>query len=137
MLFTVGVDVASFFHSQEEEPVKSAMAVEVKPALPGKQLGKEHGPIEPLDQAKGLCEGQSDSGVEAKVCGEDKAPRAASSRESVAVVVQQPPADTSPSSAEGGVCVLLRFACVCCWPVLLQLSPVLSKAVSFPVLPIY
>ncbi|XP_074451042.1 microtubule-associated protein 2 isoform X18 [Larus michahellis] len=77
------------------------MAVEVKPALPGKQLGKEHGPIEPLDQAKGLCEGQSDSGVEAKVCGEDKAPRAASSRESVAVVVQQPPADTSPSSAEG------------------------------------
>ncbi|XP_063198214.1 microtubule-associated protein 2 isoform X32 [Chroicocephalus ridibundus] len=87
---------------EEEEPVKSAMAVEVKPAaLPGKQLGKEHGPIEPLDQAKGLCEGQSDSGVEAKVCGEDKAPRAASSRESVAVVVQQPPADTSPSSAEG------------------------------------
>ncbi|XP_042730366.1 microtubule-associated protein 2 [Lagopus leucura] len=40
---------------EEEEPVESPMAVEVKPAaLPGTQLGKEHGPTEPSEQAKGL-----------------------------------------------------------------------------------
>ncbi|XP_014815105.1 PREDICTED: microtubule-associated protein 2 isoform X1 [Calidris pugnax] len=83
---------------EEEEPVKSPMAVEVKPAaLPGKQAGKEQGPTEPLDQAKGLCEGQSDSGLEAKVCREDKVPSVASSRESVTAVAGR---DTSPSSAE-------------------------------------
>ncbi|KAM6398510.1 microtubule-associated protein 2 isoform 5-T9 [Pluvialis apricaria] len=86
---------------EEEEPVESPMAVEVKPAaLPGRQLGKEHGPIEPLDQAKGLCEGQSDSGLEAKVCREDKVPSVASSRESVTVVAETPLKDTSPSSAK-------------------------------------
>lgn len=104
LVFTVGVDVASFFHPQEEEPVKSLMAVEAKPAaLPGKQLGKEHGPTEPSDQTKGLCEGQSDSGLEAKVCHEDKVPSVASSRESVTVVAETPLKDTSPSSAEEGV----------------------------------
>lgn len=36
-----------------------------------------------------------------------------------------------------GGCVLLRFACVCCQQILLQLSPVLSKPASFSVLPIY
>lgn len=103
-MFTVGVDVASFFHPQEEEPVESPMAVEAKPAaLPGKQLGKEHGPIEPSEQAKGLGEGQSDSGLEAKVCREDKVPSVASSRESVTAVAETPPRDTSPSSAEEGV----------------------------------
>ncbi|XP_075009806.1 microtubule-associated protein 2 isoform X1 [Calonectris borealis] len=86
---------------EEEEPVESPMAVEVKPAaLPGKQLGKEHGPIEPSEQAKGLREGQSDSGLEAKVCREDKVPSVASSRESVTVVAETPLRDTSPSSAE-------------------------------------
>ncbi|XP_029872945.1 microtubule-associated protein 2 isoform X7 [Aquila chrysaetos chrysaetos] len=86
---------------EEEEPVESPMAVEAKPAaLPGKQLGKEHGPIEPSDQAKGLCEGQSDSGLEAKVCHEDKVASVASSRESVTVVAETPLKDTSPSLAE-------------------------------------
>ncbi|XP_037253600.1 microtubule-associated protein 2 isoform X27 [Falco rusticolus] len=86
---------------EEEEPVESPMAVEVKPAaLPGKQLGKEHGPTEPSDQAKGLCEGPSDSGLDAKVCCEDKVPSVASSRESVTVVAETPLKDTSPSSAE-------------------------------------
>ncbi|XP_059676567.1 microtubule-associated protein 2 [Gavia stellata] len=86
---------------EEEEPVESLMAVEAKPAaLPGKQLGKEHGPTEPSDQAKGLCEGQSDSVLEAKVCREDKVPSVASSRESVTVVAETPLKDTSPSSAE-------------------------------------
>ncbi|XP_074766528.1 microtubule-associated protein 2 isoform X4 [Athene noctua] len=86
---------------EEEEELESPMAVEAKPAaLPGKQLGKEHGPIEPSDQAKGLCEGQSDSGLEGKVCHEDKVPSVASSRESVTVVVETPLKDTSPSSAE-------------------------------------
>ncbi|XP_040459910.1 microtubule-associated protein 2 isoform X30 [Falco naumanni] len=86
---------------EEEEPVESPMAVEVKPAaLPGKQLGKEHGPTEPSDQAKGLCEGPSDSGLDAKVCREDKVPSVASSRESVTVVAETPLKDTSPSSAE-------------------------------------
>lgn len=106
-MFTVGVDVASFFHPQEEEPVERPMAVEAKPAaLPGKQLGKEHGPTEPSDQAKGLCEGQPDSGLETKVCREDKVPSAASSRESVTVVAETPLKDTSPSSAEEGVSAL-------------------------------
>ncbi|KAM6269015.1 microtubule-associated protein 2 [Porphyrio hochstetteri] len=92
-------------HDEEEEPVKSLMAVEEKPAaLPGKQLGKEHGPIEPSDQAKGLYEGQSDSGLEAKVCHEEKVPSMASSRESVTAVAETPPKDTSsPSSAEEGL----------------------------------
>nr|XP_021142330.1 microtubule-associated protein 2 isoform X2 [Columba livia] len=86
---------------EEEEPVESPMAVEVRPAaLPGKQLGKEHGHIEPLDQAKGPCEGQSDSGLEAKVCHEDKVPSVASSRERVTVVAETPLKDTSPSSAK-------------------------------------
>ncbi|XP_062458565.1 microtubule-associated protein 2 isoform X27 [Pezoporus occidentalis] len=85
----------------EEEPVKSLMAVEAKPAaLPGKQLGKEHGPTEPPDQTKGLCKGQSDSGLEAKVCHEDKVPSVASSRESVTVVAEILLKDASPSSAE-------------------------------------
>ncbi|XP_074685775.1 microtubule-associated protein 2 isoform X1 [Strix aluco] len=89
---------------EEEEPLESLMAVEAKPAaLPGKQLGKEQGPIEPSDQAKGLCEGQSDSGLEAKVCHEDKVPSVASSRESVTVVAETPLKDTSPSSAEEGL----------------------------------
>ncbi|XP_069638069.1 microtubule-associated protein 2 isoform X4 [Haliaeetus albicilla] len=86
---------------EEEEPVESPMAVEAKPAaLPGKQLGKEYGPIEPSDQAKGLCEGQSDSGLETKVCHEDKVASVASSRESVTVVAETPLKDTSPSLAE-------------------------------------
>ncbi|XP_062458378.1 microtubule-associated protein 2 isoform X4 [Pezoporus occidentalis] len=86
---------------EEEEPVKSLMAVEAKPAaLPGKQLGKEHGPTEPPDQTKGLCKGQSDSGLEAKVCHEDKVPSVASSRESVTVVAEILLKDASPSSAE-------------------------------------
>ncbi|XP_062458486.1 microtubule-associated protein 2 isoform X18 [Pezoporus occidentalis] len=77
------------------------MAVEAKPAaLPGKQLGKEHGPTEPPDQTKGLCKGQSDSGLEAKVCHEDKVPSVASSRESVTVVAEILLKDASPSSAE-------------------------------------
>lgn len=104
MVFTVGVDVASFLHPQEEEPVESPMAVEAKPAaLPGKQLGKEPGPIEPFYQAKGLCEGQSDSGLETKVCHEDKVASVASSRESVAVVAETPLKGTSPSLAGEGV----------------------------------
>lgn len=103
-MFIVGVDVASFFHPQEEEPVESPMAVEAKPAaLPGKQLGKEHGPIEPLDQPKGLCEGHLDLGLEAKVCREDKVPSVASSRESATVVAETPLKGTSPSSPEEGV----------------------------------
>ncbi|XP_064308131.1 microtubule-associated protein 2 isoform X3 [Phalacrocorax carbo] len=86
---------------EEEEPVESPMAVEAKPAaLPGKQLGKEHGPSEPSDQAKGLCEGQLDLGLEAKVCHEDKVPSVASSRESVTVVPETPLKDTFPSLAE-------------------------------------
>ncbi|KAM6070709.1 microtubule-associated protein 2 isoform 2-T4 [Chlamydotis macqueenii] len=86
---------------EEEEPVESLMAVEAKPAaLPGKQLGKEHGPTEPSDQAKGPCEGRSDSGVEAKVCPEDKVPGVAPSRESVTVVAETPLKDTSPSLSE-------------------------------------
>ncbi|XP_076198257.1 microtubule-associated protein 2 isoform X3 [Aptenodytes patagonicus] len=86
---------------EEEEPVESLMAVEAKPAaLPGKQLGKEHGPIEPSDQAKGLCEGHSDSGLEAKVCREDKVPSVASSRESTTIVAETPLKGTSPSSPE-------------------------------------
>ncbi|KAM6260613.1 microtubule-associated protein 2 isoform 3-T11 [Spheniscus humboldti] len=86
---------------EEEEPVESPMAVEAKPAaLPGKQLGKEHGPIEPLDQPKGLCEGHLDSGLEAKVCREDKVPSVASSRESATVVAETPLKGTSPSSPE-------------------------------------
>lgn len=103
-MFTVGVDVASFFHPQEEEPVESPMAVEAKPAaLPGKQAGKEHGPAEPSDQARGLGEGQPESGLEAKVCHEDKVPSVASSRASVTVVAETPLKDTSPSLAEEGV----------------------------------
>ncbi|XP_068804046.1 microtubule-associated protein 2 isoform X2 [Struthio camelus] len=86
---------------EEEEAVESPMAVEAKPAaLPGKQLGREHGLVEPADQAKGLSEGQPDSGLEAKVCCEDKVPSVASSRESVTVVAETPPKDTSPSLAE-------------------------------------
>ncbi|XP_027317162.1 microtubule-associated protein 2 isoform X8 [Anas platyrhynchos] len=85
---------------EEEEPVESPMAVEVKPAaLPGKQVGKEHGPAEPSDQAKGLGGGQSESGLEAKVCHEDKVPSVASSRASV-IVAETPLRDTSPSLAE-------------------------------------
>ncbi|XP_021254013.1 microtubule-associated protein 2 isoform X2 [Numida meleagris] len=85
---------------EEEEPVESPMAVEVKPAaLPGTQLGKEHGPSEPSEQAKGLGEGQPDSGSEATVCREDKIPSVASSRESVTVVGEMPLKDTSPSLA--------------------------------------
>lgn len=103
LVFTVGVDVASFFHLQEE-PVESPMAVEAKPAaLSGKQLGKEHGPTEPSAQAKSLCEGQSDAGLEAKVCHEDKVPSVASSRQSVTIVAETPLEETSPSSAEEGV----------------------------------
>lgn len=61
-MFTVGGDVPCSVHLQEEEPVKGLMAVEVKSAaLPGKQMGKEHRPLKPLDQAKALSEGQSDS----------------------------------------------------------------------------
>ncbi|XP_062362621.1 microtubule-associated protein 2 [Cinclus cinclus] len=83
---------------EEEEPVKSPMAVEVKPAaLPGKQVGKEHRPLRPLDQAKDLCEGHSDSG---SVCHEDKVPSVASSRESVTFVVGALLKDTPPSLAE-------------------------------------
>ncbi|XP_064517990.1 microtubule-associated protein 2 isoform X18 [Pseudopipra pipra] len=86
---------------EEEEPIKSPMSVEAKPAaLPGKQMGKERGPTEPSDQAKGLCEGQLDSGSEAKVCGEDKVPTVASSRDSVTAVVGTPLKDIPPSSAE-------------------------------------
>lgn len=104
MVFTVGVDVASFFHLQEEEPVESPMAVEVKPAaLPGTQLGKEHGPTEPSEQAKGLGEGRPDFGLEATVCHEDKIPSVASSRESLTVVGEMPLKDTSPSLAAEGV----------------------------------
>ncbi|OXB64716.1 hypothetical protein ASZ78_014987 [Callipepla squamata] len=84
----------------EEEPVESPMAVEVKPAaLPGTQLGKEHGPTEPSEQAKGLGEGQPDSGLEATVCHEDKIPSVASSRESITVVGEMPLKDTTPSLA--------------------------------------
>lgn len=97
LVFTVGGDVTCFFHPQEEEPVKSVMAVEVQPAaLPGKQVGKEHRPIKPLDQSKALCEGQSDSG---SVCHEEKVPNVASSREGVTFVLK----DTPPSLAEEGV----------------------------------
>lgn len=72
------------------------MAVEVKPAaLPGKEVGKEHRPLQPGDQAKGLCEGQSDSG---SVCHQDKVPSVASSRDSGTFV-----GDTPPSLAEEGV----------------------------------
>ncbi|XP_066855385.1 microtubule-associated protein 2 isoform X3 [Anser cygnoides] len=86
---------------EEEEPVESPMAVEAKPAaLPGKQAGKEHGPAEPSDQARGLGEGQPESGLEAKVCHEDKVPSVASSRASVTVVAETPLKDTSPSLAE-------------------------------------
>ncbi|XP_029815358.1 microtubule-associated protein 2 isoform X7 [Manacus vitellinus] len=86
---------------EEEELIKSPMSVEAKPAaLPGKQMGKEHGPTEPSDQAKGLCEGQPDSGSEAKVCGEDKVPAVASSRDSVTAVVGTPLKGIPPSSAE-------------------------------------
>ncbi|XP_069716636.1 microtubule-associated protein 2 isoform X7 [Phaenicophaeus curvirostris] len=89
---------------EEEEPVESPMAVEENPAaLPGKQLGKEHGPTEPSDQAKAPSEGHSDSGLEAKVCHEDKVPRVASSRESVTVVTGAPLKATSPSSGEEGL----------------------------------
>ncbi|XP_065607347.1 microtubule-associated protein 2 isoform X10 [Cyrtonyx montezumae] len=85
---------------EEEEPVESPMAVEVKrAALPGTQLGKEHGPTEPSEQAKGLGEGQPDSGLEATVCHEDKIPSVASSRESIAVVGEMPLKDTTPSLA--------------------------------------
>ncbi|XP_015723396.1 microtubule-associated protein 2 isoform X3 [Coturnix japonica] len=85
---------------EEEEPVESPMAVEVKPAaLPGTQLGKEHGPTEPSEQAKGLGEGQLDFGLKATVCHEDKIPSVASSRESLTVVGEMPPKDTSPSLA--------------------------------------
>ncbi|XP_050195249.1 LOW QUALITY PROTEIN: microtubule-associated protein 2 [Myiozetetes cayanensis] len=86
---------------EEGEPIKSPMPVEAKPAaLPGKRMGKEHGPTEPSDQAKGLWQGRPDSGLEAKVCPEDKVPSVASSRDSVTVVVGTPLKDTSPSSAE-------------------------------------
>ncbi|XP_075286522.1 microtubule-associated protein 2 isoform X3 [Opisthocomus hoazin] len=87
---------------EEQEPVESLMAVEAKPAaLPGKQLGKEHRPIEPSDQAKGLCEGQSDSGSEAKVCHQVKVLGVASSKESVTVMTEMLLLkDTSPSLAE-------------------------------------
>ncbi|XP_031409972.1 microtubule-associated protein 2 isoform X2 [Meleagris gallopavo] len=85
---------------EEEEPVESPMAVEVKPAaLPGTRLGKEHGPPEPSEQAKGLGEGRPDFGLEATVCREDKIPSVASSRESLTVVEEMPPKDTSPSLA--------------------------------------
>ncbi|RMC18351.1 hypothetical protein DUI87_04237 [Hirundo rustica rustica] len=83
---------------EEEEPVKSPMAVEVKPAaLPGKQVGKEHRPLQPWDQAKGLCEGQLDSG---SVCHEDKVPSVASSRDSGTFVAGALLKDTPPSLAE-------------------------------------
>ncbi|XP_027743651.1 microtubule-associated protein 2 isoform X7 [Empidonax traillii] len=86
---------------EEGEPVKSPMPVEAKPAaLPGKRMGKGHGPTEPSEQAKGLWQGRPDSGSEAKVCPEDKVPSVASSRASVTVVVGTPLKDTSPSSAE-------------------------------------
>ncbi|XP_052532118.1 microtubule-associated protein 2 isoform X5 [Tympanuchus pallidicinctus] len=85
---------------EEEEPVESRMAVEVKPAaLPGTQLGKEHGPPEPSEQAKGLGEGRPDFGLEATVCHEDKIPSVASSRESLTAVGEMPLKDTSPSLA--------------------------------------
>ncbi|XP_031460240.1 microtubule-associated protein 2 isoform X5 [Phasianus colchicus] len=85
---------------EEEEPVESPMPVEVKPAaLPGTQLGKEHGPTEPSEQAKGLGEGRPDFGLEATVCHEDKMPSVASSRESLTVVGEMPLKDTSPSLA--------------------------------------
>lgn len=134
LVFTVGVDVASFFHLQEEEPVENPMAVEVKPAaLPGKQLGKEHGPIEPSDQAKGLCEAQSDSGLEAKVCREDKVPSVASSRESVTVVAETPLKDTSPSSAKEGVSLGLHvFAASESFSSFLQRFPRLFHFLFFP-----
>lgn len=100
-MFTVGVDVTCFFHPQEEEPVKSLMAVEVKPAaLPGREVGREHRPLQPWDQAKGPCEGQSDSG---SVCHKDKVPSVASSRDSGTFVVGALLRDTPPSLAEEGV----------------------------------
>lgn len=135
-MFTVGADVASFFHPQEEEPVKRLMAVEAKPATPpGKQLGKEHGPSEPSDWAKGLCEGHLDSGLEAKVCGEDKVPSMAASRESVTAVAASPLAAPSPSSAEEGVsssCTLHAVAAGQCFSSLLQCFPRLLHCLFFP-----
>ncbi|XP_066178486.1 microtubule-associated protein 2 isoform X2 [Sylvia atricapilla] len=78
---------------EEEEPVKGPVAVEMKPAaLPGKEVGKEHRPLQPRGQTKGLSEGQADSG---SVCHQDKVPSVASSRDSGASV-----GDTPPSLAE-------------------------------------
>lgn len=131
-MFTVGVDVTCFFHPQEEEPVKSLMAVEVKPAaLPGKQVGKEQRPLRPLDWAKGPCEGPSDSG---SVCHEDKVPSVASSRESVTPVVGALLKDTPPSLAGEGVSSLSLhvFAASKSFSSFLQCFPSLHHFLFFP-----
>lgn len=134
LVVTVGVDVTCFFHPQEEEPVKSPMAVEVKPAaLPGKQVGKEQRPLRPLDQAEGPCEGHWDSGP---VCHEAKVPSVASSRESVTFVVGALLKDTPPSLAEERVSSLGLhvLAASKSFSSFLQCFPSLA---SFSVFPIY
>ncbi|XP_019409496.1 PREDICTED: microtubule-associated protein 2 isoform X2 [Crocodylus porosus] len=86
---------------EEEETVHSPMAEEKKPAaLPGKELGKEHRPAEPSDQAKGLSEGQLDSGSEAKVYHEDRVLSAAPTWERVTVVQEVSLKVKAPSLAE-------------------------------------
>lgn len=121
-----------FFHPREEEPVKSPMAVEVKPAaLPGKRVGKEYRPLKPSDQAKGLCEGQSDSG---SACHEDKVPSVAFSRESVTFVVGALLKDRPPSLAEEGVSSLDLhvFAASKSFSSFLQCFPRLLHFLFFP-----
>lgn len=107
--------------------------MEVKPAaLPGKQMGKEHGPFKPLGQAKGLREGQSDSG---SVCHEDKVPGVASSRgECDLCVVGALLKDTPPSLAEEGVSSLGLhvFAAGRSFSSFLQCFPSLLHFLFFP-----
>lgn len=130
LVFTV--DVTCFFHPQEEEPVKSPMTVEMKPAaLPGKQVGNEHRPLRPLEQAKGPCEGPPDSG---SVCHEDKVPSVASSRQSVTFVVGALLKDTPPSLAGEGVSFLGLhvFAASKSFSSFLQCFPNLLHFLFFP-----
>lgn len=80
------------------------MAEEKKPAaLPEKELGKEHRPAEPSDQAKGLNKGRLDSGSEAKVYHEDRVLSAAPTWERVTVVQEVSLKAKAPSLAEEGV----------------------------------
>ncbi|XP_059583104.1 microtubule-associated protein 2 isoform X11 [Alligator mississippiensis] len=86
---------------EEEETVYSPMAEEKKPAaLPEKELGKEHRPAEPSDQAKGLNKGRLDSGSEAKVYHEDRVLSAAPTWERVTVVQEVSLKAKAPSLAE-------------------------------------